>query len=784
MKLILAIILVCILIGCSTTKRVSDGEYLLVRNEVKIDKSANRTERIKATDLEKYIRQSPNRKFLGLNFYLGVYNMANPESNSWVNRKLRSIGEPPVILDTTLVYRSEVNLSNYIALQGYLVNDVTCKIDTAKKKAKVTYIINQRTPYRIRTLKREYIDGSVSKILSSDTVNSLIKEGDVMNFTVLDKERFRIVNQLKDLGYYNFALNNIYYVADTTVAPFKADVRMVVNKSQVGVDANGEPIMENSSVYRLRNIYVNTDFNPMASTTDSLYMSGFDTVTYRGLNIIYRGKPLVRERVIKRNIHLNPNTIYSSSKVNQTYNSLMRLGYYKNASIHFSTHDSSSDNQVTYVGDSDVQQKGESTSEKLLDVHIWATPAMRQSYKVEVEGSATSSYWSLSSTIGYQNRNLFRGVELFDISVKGGYEFSRIQGRKPAFEIGSTTSFSFPRLLVPFKIGRHRAVYNGHTKIELSINDLKRPYYHRTLFSASWGYNWSLSEKHSIVLRPIDLSLVKMGYVNQDFLESLQNRYLVNSYTDQVIAGLSGAYLYTSKRDSHTNPLTTTVRVNWETAGNTIYGLSSLFGSKQPGNDYYEIFGIRYAQYVRLDASFAVRIPTGVRTTLAYRLLAGIGSTYGNSLHTSMPFDRLYFAGGSNSMRGWQPRTLGPGGVPYPEDALYPSQMGNMKLETNLEWRFPVWGVFRGAIFSDLGNVWIVGNKSQNPPESIFSVKDFYKQLALNSGLGLRLDMGIFLFRLDLGIQIHDPSKPSGKRWIQSLTSRQCTLSFGAGLPF
>ena len=319
------------------------------------------------------------------------------------------------------------------------------------------------------------------------------------------------------------------------------------------------------------------------------------------------------------------------------------------------------------------------------------------------------------------------------------------------------------------------------TKVELSYNYQDRPYYRRDLSRATWTYSWrSMNGRYNYQLRPIDINWINVGYIDEGFFSSLQNEYLRQSYLTQAIVGLSGSYTY-NNQNKHIGGNATLLRINFESAGNLLNLLERGFSHKTEGG-YYNILGVRYSQYVRGDVSLSRKIVLGERSAIAGRIFAGVGVPYGNS--TALPFDRLFYVGGSNSMRGWAPRTLGPGNTPY-EETPYPVQMGDMRLEANLELRFPIWGMFHGATFLDLGNVWYLGiDKSKVPEEGIFKWDKFYKQLGLNSGLGLRVDIKFVILRLDWGIQLHNPNDPAGKRWIHDFKWKNTALNFGVGYPF
>ncbi len=770
--------------SCSVTRYVPQGSYLLRENVVEADRNAPKQERIKVEEMEQYVRQTPNKRFLGTNLYLWVYNIAKPGRNTVLARMWRRIGQAPVLLDTTLTRRSAENIRTYMNSRGFFDARAWYEIDTARRKARVVYRAEQGRPYYIGNIRHRFRDEFLRSVILEDSASTLLHTGDVFDINVLDRERLRITEYLKRRGYYNFSINNIGYVADSTVGDHRIDLTMEVRQYLSGYDERGNPQMENNRIYRLRNIYVNADYDPTIAATDSVYRHDLDTLEYRGLKIVYHQKPRVRKEILRRTINLYPNYLYNSDEVKRAYDNIMRLGYYRSANILFTeVRDTAARNLVTFIGDTGGDGEAALTTEEgYLDCTILCTPALRQSYKIELEASTTSNFYGLTATVGYQNRNLFRGVELFDVSVMGGYEFIRMKGRKSSFEVGGTTSISFPRFIAPFRIDRFNRLSNPRTKFELSVNSQRRPYYHRTLSGVTWGYSWGNGRHSSYTLRPVDVNLVKMSYIDEDFLSQQRNPYLRNSYTSQLIAGISGSYVYNSQMsrvDVDRNSLA--LRINWETTGNLIGALTHLFSSPAEGEDYYKLFGIRYSQYFRVDANLSNKIVLDPRNSLVYRLYAGVGHSYGNS--TALPFDRLFYCGGSNSMRGWLARTLGPGNAPLPEDRSYPSQLGNLKLEANLEYRFPVWGVLNGALFFDAGNIWFLKGGDADP-DGVFRFDRFWSQLGFNTGLGARFDFNFFVVRVDWGIKLHDPNQPSGQRWIHDFRFRNTALNFGVGYPF
>ena len=772
--------------SCSVTRKIPDGQYLVQKVRIEDDKSTPRKERIRAAELERYVRQSPNKRFLGLNVGVWLYEQANPDKHNWWNNCKRRIGQEPVLLDMDLTERSAKNLKVYMDSRGFLSSEATYEVDTTsrRKRASITYRTRQLLPYRIDSISYDFRDKFLEQIILPDTAHTLIRRGDIFDITRLNEERERIASYLKDRGYYNFSVNNIEYIADTLAGDHLVDLKVVVKQYLTGYDARGEAVMDNHTVYRIDRINIFPNYDPAAARSDPHFRDRLDTLYYRGLNIVYEGKPNLRPSVLRQAVPLYPNYVYNADQVTRTYTDLMSLGYFRSTKVAFveQPRDVDITNIVTYVGESADSTQTRYTQEGYLQCDILCTPALKQSFKVELEGSTTSSFYGLSATVGYQNRNIFRGAESFDIAFTGGYEFMKTPDarKRNATEFGVTTGLSFPRFLMPFRTRRYRSVNQPKTKLEFSINFQDRPFYRRTLSSLGLTYMWSNARYSSFSLRPVDINVVDMGYLDDAFLEGTQNEYLKESFKTSFIAGLNFGYVFNNQL-KHIGGNATLVRFNLETAGNLIDGLEHLFSKPVQGQSYYHIFGIRYSQYVRSDLSLSRKIMLGEKVALAGRIYAGVAWPYGNS--DAMPFDRLFYAGGGNGMRGWAPRTLGPGTPPRKTDTEYPMQLGDLKLEANLELRFPIWGILHGATFFDAGNVWYMNSKRYDA-DAIFHFRDFYKELGFNTGFGLRFDIKFVVLRLDWGVQLYNPGEPVGERWIHNFKWRNMALNFGVGYPF
>lgn len=772
------------LASCSVTKNLAEDEYILNKNKILVDKKAPEDERISARELGRYVRQSPAPKLLGINFPIWVYNQADPGSDNGWNNFLRQLGSEPVILDTALTQVSAENIKLYMSSRGFRESECEYEITYKPKnqRARVTYSVTQGEPYRIGEITYDFRDKFLEQVISEDNDNTLLRSGDLFDTNVLDHERTRIAAYLRDRGYYNFSVDNISYTAYTDPGDHVIDLRMTVRQHLAGYDRQNNPVMENNAVYRISGIYVFPDHDPLSGLEEEEQYRYADTLSYQGLSIVTEGRPPLRPAALRRAVNLYSGDIYSLSDTRRAVENIMQLGMYKNANIIFSEVPLEGDEYVTYVG-GETGEEAQHTVEKQLVCNIYCTPNTRQNYSVDFEGTITERFYGIKTNLNYQSRNLLRGAELFDLGMSGGYEFFKRSAN--SFELGANVGLSFPRFITPFPVDRANRAVRPVTRLDASVNMQNRPdYYRRTITGLNLTYSWSDGKKNSYTVKPLAFSLVKSS-LQQDFedeLEAIGNDYLIESYRSLFIPAITASHTY-SNQTINLKGHSLTVKTNLETAGNLSTLISDNVGQRR---DTATVFGVNIAQYARGDVSVGYRIPLWEGASLASRIFLGIGIPYGNS--SSMPIDRMYYAGGANSMRGWQVRTLGPGASPVPENAKYPMQTGDMRLEANLELRFPVSGSLHGALFFDAGNVWMV-RQSSNPekeiaPEAIFKFNNFYRQLGFNTGVGLRVDIGLVVFRLDWGIQLFDPGRTAGQKWINGFRWADTALSFGVGYPF
>lgn len=778
--LILSALLALIMAGCSTTRYVPQGSYLLRKNSVQVtgdsgDKGDKKL-KISKSELESYIQQRVNKKFLGIGIPLALYNATDSSKHNWWHKFWNEkLGEAPVVLDSALIEKSRREMTIYLHSVGYLNANVedTVILNKKKRKAEVQYLVSVNSTYIVSEVSYDITDSFLRPIVLSDTAASKLRAGVPFQRKLFEAERMRISERLRNMGFWGFNQSYISYTADSVTNPGKVAIVLQLRRLNVGVDAAGKPMFENHPIYRIGQIVMNSAYDPTASieqTSDTKY----DTVNYRGVDIMYVKKLFIRKNILVEQLGMSPGELFDQSGIERTYNNIRSLGY--NATIIFTPE--TEDNKGIEITTTDGTAR---TTERNLSCMVQCAPNVRQNFSVDFETSTTSDYYSLALKLGYQNRNLFRGAEDFNVSFRGAYEFMKAKGKNNSYEFGVSTSLALPRFLLPVSADKLRRFDFSSTRLSLAYNIQRRPDYQRSIISAVFGYGWTLKGGARFTINPADINVVSVPWISQDFLDNIDNPYLRNSYSSQLIAGLSASYFYNTNADIKLNGFT--LRGALDLNGNLISGLTSLFSHKisRDGESFYNLFSLRFAQYARASFDVSNRINIGSRSQIAWRFLLAGGVAYGNS--NTLPFERLFFAGGSNSMRGWQVRTLGPGGSLIESLGRYPNQLGDMRLEANVEYRINVIGGFNMALFFDCGNIWMNG-KGETRPEAKFRFGSFASQLALNTGIGARYDFGYFLLRLDWGIKLHNPNVPVSDRWFGQMGLKDTALHFAIGLPF
>ena len=754
------------LASCSATKFVPDGSYLL--DEVKIHTD---NKEIKPSDMRLYVRQNPNSKwFSTIKTQLYVYNWSGRDSTKWFNRFLRKIGDAPVIYNESDAIRSQEEIAKAVQNLGYMGASVKRTTKTKKKKLKLFYEITSGKPYIVRTLKYDISDKKIAEYLRNDSTQSMLREGMLFDVNVLDAERQRITDYLLCNGYYKFNKDYITYTADTARNTHQVDLtlHLLPYKTYVG-DTPKEHFQ-----YKINKINFITDYDVLQSSALSSIEIN-DSLHYNGFPIYYKDKLYLRPKVLVDNLRFASGDLYDERNVQKTYTYFGRLSALKYTNIRFFE-----------------TQNGDSTQ---LNCYVMLTKSKHKSISFELEGTNSAGDLGAAASVSFQHRNLFRGSETFMVKFRGAYE--AISGLQPGYknhnytEYGVETSINFPNFLFPFLTSDFKRRIKATTEFGLQYNYQLRPEFSRTIASASWSYKWMQKQKIQHRIDLLDISYLYLPWISSQFQEDYINKdkdnYILKyNYENRLIVRMGYNYSYNSAGGTLVNNTITTnsysIRAGFESAGNILYGISKMINMRKNKDGEYAILGIPYAQYLKGDFDFAKNITIDHRNSLAFHAGIGIAVPYGNA--KVVPFEKRYFSGGANSVRGWSVRNLGPGS--FAGDGNFMNQSGDIKLDASIEYRTRLFWKFRGAAFIDAGNIWTI-REYENQPGGVFEFDKFYKQIAVAYGLGLRLDLDFFVLRFDGGMKAINPKyKKAKERYpiIHPRFSRDFAFHFAVGYPF
>ena len=749
-----------VMAACSTTKVIPEGESRLKENNIKVLNSRS----YPASELEPYLKQKPNTYFIfGWNPFLNVYNWKTDKDNGW-NNFVEKIGQEPVIFDPSLVNSSKNNIRTHLEYQGYYNSTVTDKTITKDKKTTVNYYVTLGKQYPIQNIEYIIPDSTLAESFYADSLQNVIKKGEYLSEEYLNTTSEQISKHLRNKGYYGFTKNFFFFTADTLKKKGTADLKVEIknytrneNSSEASkhrIFRYGEVTMQ--PMRKPENPLVYEFIGDSAVAIPAMNLNTpTDSTIYRGIKIKYRNELLLRRRVLTRMNYVKPDSLYNEQQVSDTYNRLSNLKLFSSVNIQMEQVDSN-----------------------VVDCNMRLTASDLQGYKLGLEASINSSgLFGVSPTISYYHKNLLRGAELFTVNLMGDFQFG-FNNNKRATEFGASTSLSTPNfLLIPDRIFKSNNI--PRTEFALSYNYQERPEYTRNIISGSYSYVWSVNDRYFYKFSPVQTNIVKIYNMKPDFYESLRDPFLINSYQDHFDIGMGGSIYYTT--DASPRPAHSYFYVRWQ---NDLSGnLMSLFNKYMPVNENGErlIWNSPYSQYYKTEVTTVYTWKLGKKEnhSIAARFLAGVGIGYGNSV--TLPFEKLFWAGGAYSLRAWQARSVGPGYSQRDTTFTIPNQTGDMRLEANLEYRFPLFWNFEGALFADVGNVWNIKHGSK---ESLFKFDSFYRHLAADWGLGLRLDLEFVLLRLDMGMKIYDPSAKSWYGPGNWLKKGNYGVQFGVGYPF
>lgn len=761
------IVVLVLLSACSTTKYVPDGSYLLDEVEVITD-----NKELKPSELSLYLRQKPNNKWFNLfKTQLHIYSLSGRDSTKWVNQALRRVGDAPVIFSEQETRLTQEELKKSINNRGYMSANVDYSTKVKKKKLKLTYHVTSGKPYRLRTINYRIPDKKVEEYILSDSANTLIRQGTLFDVNVLDNERQRITRHLTENGYYKFNKEYITYVADTVRNSYLVDLTMHVDLFKSHADAPPVPHKQ----YYMNNVSFITDYDVMQSS-DIGSIEINDSIHYRNHPIYFKDRLNLRPKILATNSAIERGGLYNVQDVENTYSNFSRLQYIRYTNIRF---------YETQLGDTTK-----------LNTYVMLTKNKPKSISFQLDGTNSAGDLGAAAALSFQHRNLFKGSELFSLRLRGAFE--AVSGLQTTYrddgytEIGVEASLNFPRFIFPFLSSDYRKKIRATTELNIQYNYQFRPEFTRIVASAGWGYRWGLKQQysqHSIDL--VDINYLYIPWISADFKdkylqENKENYILKYNYEDRLIVRTGYSFTYNSAGKALVNNTlignSYAVRFNVESAGNLLYAISSLAKFPKNSNNEYTLLDIPFAQYVKADIDFAGNYVIDSRNSIAFHVAAGIAVPYGNA--DVIPFEKRYFSGGANSVRGWSVRELGPGS--YVGDNNFLNHSGDIKFDASIEYRTKLFWKFDGALFIDAGNIWTLRDY-EDQPGGQFKLDSFYKQIAASYGMGLRLDLDFFVIRFDAGMKAVNPIYESGRNRYpiyHPKLSRDLALHFAVGYPF
>ena len=760
--LILATIALLCIASCSTTKYVADGDFLLNDIDVKCDDPE-----IDATDLYDYVIQQPNTPGTFFNkTSLRFYSLSGRDTSKWINKLIRRFGEPPVIYSEESTQLSAKEIKSQLFNMGYFTADVNYDVKKEGKKASVVYDIKAGEPYKIRNVDESIDGGLIDDIMHSKNFISddKVKVGAIYNAEKIDSRVGDIVSFVRNQGYYNFTKENLYYSVDSTLGSHEVDLKLNLH---VDTSKVGHPLTR----YRTSKV--------MVMVGNQRGFSGeFDTTQYKRLTIVSpEGRRFLRPSTIYNNTFVREGRLFSEMLHDRTFSALSGLSAVQTAN-------------VTYSPD---------TAPGSLIANISVTPAKPYYIQWGIDNTNTAGDFGVETYVTYQDKNIFKGSEIWRIRLGGAYEMVRGAMEKGLdsknfFEFSINSSLAFPRVLSPI-FNESYAAKKGKTVFSTGFVWQNRPEFKKRYLTFDWKYMWATRRNrysHTLDLYNITYTIVPwvLPEFQTKYLDVSTNALLKQNYTSQFITRTSYTFTYSSSSATASSLMKAKKTVKSSSnfsfmidmSGTLPSALVRLFDSPKNNDGYYEIMGVPFSQYARFDIDYSRTFRLGIHQSLALHAGAGIASPYGNS--DQIPYERRYFAGGPNSVRGWSTRELGPGRYVRNDSiaADFFNQTGDIKLIAQAELRFHTEGIFEYAIFVDAGNIWTIKDYDNQPGGKIV-LNELVNDLATSVGAGVRLDLSFILVRLDLGLKGYDPST---REW--NITSpklkRDLAIHFAIGYPF
>lgn len=730
--------------SCSNTRFLPEGELLYTGGKVTVEEKEMSKKEKKAlkTALKEVLRPKPNSSILGLRPKLYIYNLAGTpkKEKGWRYWLRTKVGEAPVLYSQVDLEYNKSVLQNFAENSGYFNTRTSADSTRHGKKATAEYIVKPGKQYKIKEVKFPTDSSIISTAVRNTRRRSLLKKEEGYSLAVIKEERIRIDARLKEKGFFYFNPDYLKVQVDTTVADHQVDLIVKVKDEAPKL---AETPYKINKIIVYPNYYIGSD--SVKTNVDSIKK-------YNDLTIIDK-ENLFKPRIFDRALYFKKNDLYNRTDHNLSLNRLVNLGTFKFVKNQFRVSD---------------------TTGNYLDAYYYLTPLPKKSIRLELLAKTNSAnYTGTELNLNWSNRNTFRGAELLTISAFGGVEV-QVSGQNNGFNvyrIGTEANLVWPRLVAPFKLNSPSG-FVPKTKATLGYEFQNRTkLYSLQTFKGSFGYLWKENERKEHLLNVTEITYASPENVSALYQEQiLKNESLGKVIEKQLIFGPTYSYTYTNtlqKRKKNTFYYKGTI----DLAGN-VAGLVS--GANIRKGDTIKLFDVPFSQFIKIENDFRHYYKLGPDSQLASRVIVGAGYAYGNS--REMPFIKQFFIGGTNSLRAFRARSIGPGsfdGASTNTNTFLPDQSGDLKLEFNTEYRAKIYGLVKGALFIDAGNIWLL-NENPDKPGAKFS-KKFLNEIAVGAGAGLRFDFSFLILRTDLAFPIRKPYLPDGDRWVLD------KIDFGSG---
>ena len=780
--------------SCSPTKYVPEDQYLLNSNKIVFvkDSLAARTQgqEISIDELYPILKQKPNRKIgFGLvRFHLRIYSLSNedriekrklvhlkkaakknlkidlnndkrrangklPKQHKVVKTTLgegfRNSGEAPVILDSLKIHKSIKQLNNQLINKGYFNNKINYKVSFEKhQKADVSYIITEGAPYTIKQIEHQINDSVLSSYIHNISKDSYLKVGDNFNTDKMDYERTRITKYLLNNGYHFFNKEFIYFRIDSALGSSQVNVVLGIQNYKVKDVVTDSIVEVKHKQYEIKEVDVVVDYDSKDGVESVIQK--YEKVTFDEIDFYYKKKLRYHLKMLHAAVLINEGELYSKKNIEATYRKFSGLGIFKSVSVQFDT-----------LNDG-------------LQARIFLEPIKAQTFNVSSDGLHNNGLYGIEGSMTYAHKNVFGGAERLQVSFSGGLEAQKLliddesddnllsNANFNTVEFGPQVSLVFPRFLFLNKYFTNKA--NAKTELSTSYNYQKRPDFTRGVQDISMTWVWHEKAPITYKFSPISLSAISITKEQafQDKIDAINDGFLAASYDNHIIAGGRLSFEYNGQQlKKRKNVFYTSTTI--EGAGNVLRGIYKYSNQLiDTTTNSYSLFGIRFAQFVKINLDTRYYRILSKKTKVVYRVAAGIGLPLSN-LSEALPFQKSFFSGGANGMRAWKARTLGPGAY-YDSTGSF-DKIGDVQLESNIEFRFPLINWVEGALFVDAGNIWLI-NRDSLRTDANFEADRFIGEIAIGTGVGLRMDLDFFVIRFDISMPFRNPSLPVSQRWL------------------